>query len=87
MTVTCKGCHRSWTGHSQCHCSVCHAHFSGYNAADMHLKVSRDGETITHLEPGELRHKDGSPKLLLDDRGVWHTPGPAGGLPHWAKAS
>ena len=32
----CKGCHRSWTGLAQSHCTVCHRHFGSDAAGDAH---------------------------------------------------
>ena len=45
-------CGREWNALGECHCRVCHEHFAGYTAADIHLTVK--GEEVLHRAPGEI---------------------------------
>ncbi|MHB8246881.1 MAG: FDXHR family putative zinc-binding protein [Acidimicrobiales bacterium] len=83
----CPSCHRSWNGLAECHCTTCHGHFRNYAAADMHLRVSLDGENIEHLDPAKLLDKQKRPKMAQDERGIWHTARYGERPAHWARAS
>ena len=42
----CRGCHRSWIGGTECHCTLCHLHFGGVGA----FKAHRTFDTCATLE-------------------------------------
>lgn len=57
-TCTAPDCGRSWSGFNQCHCSICHNHFSTVKNFDAH-------------KPGP-RRSDGSPSCGSERRGGPH---------------
>lgn len=59
----CRGCHRSWTGLGEGHCTVCHLHFGpGGQAWDVHF----DGDRHRSLaELTGLRSEAGEPRFKV----------------------
>ena len=55
----CRGCHRSWTSRREAHCTVCHGHFIGDSAAELHW---RHGQ---HRDPASVKG------LHLGADGIW----------------
>ena len=48
----CVDCHRQWNAPTEVHCAVCHEHFAGYTAFDLHIR--QKGEEVTHRPPGGI---------------------------------
>ena len=85
---TCVQCGRRWTAPREAHCAICHQHFAGYTSFDLHLSVSRDGETVTHRDPATLLDCHGQPRLVLVERRLGPTWSRAGEhLTDWLAAS
>jgi hypothetical protein len=57
--ATCTTCQRHWTGHTECHCRLCHNHFSTPTNFDRH-RPSRDGCG----NPADLTDRHGQPRLV-----------------------
>jgi hypothetical protein len=53
----CKGCHRTWSGKKEAHCTACHAHFSTPSNFDAHLSPRGCAE------PGAVTDLAGRPRL------------------------
>lgn len=63
--TTCRGCDREWTGLTECHCSVCHRHFTSVKPFDDHWV----GVTNRHcVDPATLKRRDGNPLLETIER-------------------
>ena len=69
----CKGCGKSWTGHSRCHCTACHESFSSVSAFDRH-RID-----FACRPPGD-------PGLVLVD-GYWQWPQREGAALPWQDAA
>lgn len=69
----CLKCGKSWGGFAACHCVVCHETFSSYNAANFHWGTGKSNKApaadAKHLHPSE------SPKLVQNEKGIWHQAG------------
>jgi hypothetical protein len=57
-------CGRQWSGLAECHCTVCHCHFSRVTQFDMH----RVNDTC--VDPLTITDKNGEPKIKVRDS-VW----------------
>lgn len=61
----CEGCHRSWTGFREAHCTVCHLHFSSDGVAERH----REGYRCLSLSDlTAMRRETGPPVFDLRRR-------------------
>lgn len=49
---SCHPCGRQWNALGEVHCTVCHEHFAGYEAFDLHLRGWTGGP---HPAPGAQR--------------------------------
>lgn len=75
----CEVCESVWTGSRNAHCMACHRTFSSESSFSLHqgaIEVCRD--------PATILTKSGNPRLILNERGIWASPGPADGV--WANA-
>ena len=45
--TSCRDCGRKWSGKRECHCTVCHRHFSVVAHFDAHIKRSRCVDPLT----------------------------------------
>lgn len=83
----CDGCHRSWNGAAECHCSECHHHFSSVSVFDLHIPHCRTGDvTGTAERLRASRRKNGNPVFGVSPRrngNVWVTWSPHGSP--WAR--
>lgn len=70
--ITCSGCDASWTALNACHCSNCHATFSGVALFDRHRSVA-GGEHGSCLPPGRLCATTGERVMFRRD-GMWRGP-------------
>lgn len=60
-TGKCK-CGRQWSGLAECHCTVCHCHFSRISAFDMHRDVNG-----VCVDPLTITDKYGEQKIKVRD--------------------
>lgn len=64
----CRGCHRTWTGLKEAHCTACHELFGSVSTSDLH------DPGMVCKPPGNLRRIDGTPALRPRQRAsgiVW----------------
>jgi hypothetical protein len=62
----CRDCHRTWTGHAEAHCSICHHHFTSNSAFDAHLAPSKAEEDC--YDPETITNRTGEPRFVAVDR-------------------
>lgn len=61
-TSHCRGCHRSWRGVKEAHCTVCHEHFTSAEAAD--YQWERSG----HVHPSSCQRGRGlGPRYVSEE--------------------
>lgn len=67
QAVRCKGCDRIWTGLRECHCGICHRHFSQVRSFDDHRTLGTHNQCA---DPLTLTRKDGRPMYKVTE-GAW----------------
>ncbi len=60
--ASCRTCRRRWNGLAECHCSVCHRHFSAIGPFDAHRSEDRC------LDPATATRSDGQPMFEPRER-------------------
>lgn len=58
----CAGCHRSWRGVKEAHCTVCHEQFASNEAAAKHWVNDR------HVDPSKVKGVNGKPRFCISDQ-------------------
>lgn len=71
--ITCSGCDDTWTALGACHCSACHATFSGVALFDRHRSVA-GGEHGSCLPPGRLCNVTTGERVMFLRDGMWRGP-------------
>lgn len=62
--TTCRKCKRSWSSLVECHCDLCHEHFSTVWGFDLH----KPNAEIGCLDPSTIKNKHDKPLLRLATR-------------------
>lgn len=62
------GCHRSWSGRSEAHCTVCHQHFTSDRVAELHVSYCTRDRTGTAERLRLAARRDGSPIFATTTR-------------------
>ena len=73
----CRDCHRTWTRHSEAHCTICCNHFSSDRGFDLHLAPVRGDDTC--FDPATIVRSDGTMMFEIIERNhgpVWRVADP-----------